>query len=109
MTPNFGLSVGRIVSVLRPAASHVESIGGSDSTVPEARILYRAFLVAKIRIDQPIALGIALRPLEVVEKGPGMKGAHPSSVCDRTSQFREHLAVPLDPSTVRYATAFFFI
>jgi hypothetical protein len=38
-----------------------------------------------------------------------MKGAHPGAVCDRTSQFREHFAVPLDPATVRYATVFFFI
>ena len=57
--------------VLRSPASHIEPIGGSNSTVPQARILYRALLVAKVRIDQPIAFGITLRPLEVVEKGPG--------------------------------------
>jgi len=71
--------------VLRSPASHIEPIGGSDSTVPQARILYRALLVAKIRIDQPIALGITLRPLEVVEKCPGMEGANPSSIGDHTS------------------------
>jgi hypothetical protein len=71
--------------VLRPPASHIEPIGGSNSTVPEARILYRALLVAKIRIDQPIALGITLRPLEVVEKFPGMEGANPNSIGDPTS------------------------
>src|SRR5208283_3885228 len=87
----------------------IQPIGGSNSTVPEARILYRALLVAKVRIDQPIALGITLRPLEVVEKCPGMKGANPSSIGDRASQFREHFAVPLDSPPIRYATKFFFI
>src|ERR1700730_3323323 len=95
--------------VLRSPASHIEPIGGSNSTVPQARILYRALLVAKVRIDQPIALGITLRPLEVVEKGPGMKGTHPSSIGDRASQFREHFAVPLDATAVGYAAVFFFI
>jgi hypothetical protein len=90
-------------------ASHIEPIGGSNSTVPQARILYCALLVAKVRIDQPIPLGIALRPLEVVEKGPGMKGTNPSSVGDRASQFREHLAIPLDATAVGYAAVFFFI
>src|SRR6266704_4278810 len=94
---------------LRPSASHVQAIGGSNSTVPEARILYRALLVAKVRIDQPIALGITLRPLEVVEKCPGMKGANPSSIGDRASQFSEHFAVPLDSAPIWYATMFFFV
>ena len=49
---------------------HVEPIGSSNSTVPQARILYRALLVAKVRIDQPIALGITLRPLEVGRDAP---------------------------------------
>ena len=71
--------------VLRSPASHIEPIGGSNSTVPQARILYRALLVAKVRIDQPIALGITLRPLEVVEKCPGMEGANPNSIGDPTS------------------------
>jgi len=34
-------------------------------------------------------------PLEVVEKGPGMKGTNPTSIGDRASQFREHFAVLL--------------
>src|SRR5258707_13708779 len=88
---------------------HIEPIGGSNSIVPQARILYRTLLVAKVRIDQPIALGITLRPLEVVEKGPGMKGTNPSSIGDRASQFREHFAVPLDSAPIGYATMFFFI
>ena len=87
----------------------IQSIGGSNSTVPKARIFDSAFLVAKVRIDQPIALGVALRPLEVVEKGPGMKGANPSSIGDRAGQFSEHFAVPLDSAPIRYATMFFFV
>ena len=94
---------------LRSPASRIEPIGGSNSTVPEARILYRALLVAKIRIDQSIALGITLRPLEVVEKCPGMEGANTSSIGDRSSEFREHFAVPLDSAHIGYATVFFFI
>ena len=95
--------------VLRPPASHIEPIGRSNSTVPKTRILYRPLLVAKVRIDQPIALGITLRPLEVVEKGPGMKGANPSSIGDRARQFREHFAVPLDATAVGNAAVFFLI
>ena len=34
-------------------------------------------------------------PLEVVEKGPGMKGTNPTCIGDRASQFREHFAVLL--------------
>ena len=37
--------------VLRSPASYIEPIGGSNSTVPQPRILYRALLVAKVRID----------------------------------------------------------
>ena len=37
--------------VLRSPASHIEPIGDSNSTVPQARIFYRALLVAKVRID----------------------------------------------------------
>src|SRR6266576_4890326 len=92
----------RPVHSFRPRASHIEPIGGSNSTVPDARILYRALLVAKIRIDQPIALGITLCPLEVVEKCPGMEGANPGSIGDRASQFSEHFAVPLDSAPIRY-------
>src|ERR1700722_10601165 len=93
----------------RSVASHIKPIGGCNSSVPQARILYRALLVAKVRIDQPIALGITLRPLEVVEKGPGMKGTNPSSIGDRASQFGEHFAVPLDATAVGYAAVFFCI
>ena len=38
-----------------------------------------------------------------------MKGANPSSIGDRASQFREHFAVPLDSAHIWYATVFFFI
>src|SRR5437667_11912999 len=74
-----------------------------------SRILDRAFLVAKVGIDQPISLGITLRPLEVVEKCPGMEGAHPGSIGDRARQFRERFAVPLDTTPIRYATILRFI
>src|ERR1700721_2240931 len=87
----------------------VEPIGASNSTVPEPRALYRAFLVAKARIDHPIALGIALGPLEVVEKGPSVKGANASSIGDPASQFRQHFAVPLDTTSVGYAAVLLFI
>jgi hypothetical protein len=109
VTRAFGLLSRPVRSFFDHQPSFTEPIGDGNPTVPKARILYRAFLVAKVRIDQPIALGIALRPLEVVEKGPGMKGANPGSIGDRASQFGEHFAVPLDSAPIRYATMFFFI
>ncbi len=84
----FGSTTPSCSLVLRPPTSHVEPIRGSNSTVPESRILYRPLLVAKIRIDQSIALGITLRPLEVVDKCPCMEGANLSSIGDRASQLR---------------------
>ena len=103
------MAVAPVLFVLRPPTSDIEPIGSSNSTVPKTRIFYGALLVAKVGIDQPVALGITLRPLEIVKKGPGMKGANSSSVGDRAGQLREHFAIPLDSAPIRYATMFFFI
>jgi hypothetical protein len=48
-------------------------------------------------------------PLEVVEKGPGMKGTNLTSIGDRASQFREHLPYYWGATPVGYVAAFFFI
>src|ERR1700760_2491716 len=50
------------------------------SAVPIAGILDCAFLIAKVGVDQAVSFGVALCPLEVVEKCPGVGGANPSSI-----------------------------
>ncbi len=47
----------QLASTQNKQMSAMQPIGGSNSTVPQARIFDGAFLVAKVRIDQPIALG----------------------------------------------------
>src|SRR6476469_5936256 len=81
----------------------IEAIGGSHSAVPKSGIFYRALLVAKVGVDQSIALGETLCPLEIIHQGPGMEGADPRSIGDGAGQFGEHFAVPLNPAPVRYA------
>lgn len=77
---NEEIGVGRhqpvLFVVLRPPASHIQS---QQLERNKARIFYRVLLIAKVRIDQAIALGVAFRPLEVVEKAPDMKSANPNS------------------------------
>ena len=53
--------------IFAAVASHTESIRGSDPAVPMSRVLYRAFLVSEVCVDQSISLRVALCPLEVVE------------------------------------------
>ena len=64
---------------------HIESVRGRDSTVPIARILDGASLVAEVRVDQPISLGVALPPLKVIQQCPGMVGADSGSIGDSAS------------------------
>jgi len=52
---------------------------------------------------------MTLRPSEVIEQCPGMKGANAGSIGDRASEFCEDFAVPLDSPPIGYATLLFFI
>src|ERR1700728_2025813 len=56
-----------LMAIFAAMASHIESIRGRDAAVPMSRVLNRAFLVAEICVDQSIALGEALGPLEIIE------------------------------------------
>jgi hypothetical protein len=55
-----------------PGALNIQAVGGRHKPLPKSGVFYCALLVAEIYICKSIALGVAVRPLEVIHQAPVM-------------------------------------
>src|SRR3984957_21103483 len=104
---NFSMNCSRswsdtVVAPGRTRPLDVQPVGGGDAAVPVSRVLDRAFLASEVRVDQAVSLCVSFRPLEIVEQAPRMIRANACTVRDRSCEFCEHLAIPLNSARVRY-------
>ena len=61
--------------------------------MPEAGIFDGALLVAEVYVGEAVSLRAAIGPFEVIHQGPGVIGAHFSSICNCACQFDQMLAM----------------